>query len=220
MAGATPWTRTGRGTGSRSPPRSWLLSRHGSPRPSGFRTSATPTRSCRHWNRHTASYPGTAWCHGSSAMVRNRAAGRRAVDPAVPCLGALVTAPDLQVRRGPPWPSVGAVMPVLILVTWSGTSLALALAVPNCVEWSRGQAGLELMSRAGEDAQRGIALLGTGWDPTSLDVWIAPEGWLVRLPLAAGFQPRSRQVRNAHGFANLCRLAEAGRLFRAPGLRG
>ena len=159
--------------------------------------------------------------------------------PAIPlfiisaALGAAQICRFIAQRQGRPW---GVVLPVLILVTWGGTSLALALAAPNRVEWTRGHAGLELMRRAGQDARCGIALLGAGWDmtggyfsihrdiplhllyeanradwdPASFDVWIAPEGWLERQPLAAGFQPRTCQVQNAHGFEYLC-------LWQRPG---
>ena len=153
--------------------------------------------------------------------------------PAIPllvlsaALGSAEACRFMAGRIARPW---GRALPAAVLVAWGATSLALALSAPNRVEWSRGKAGLELMARAGQEARCGIALLGAGWDMTggyasihrevplhllywanqadwnlaSFDVWIAPEGWLQRLPWAAGFEQRSCQVQNAHGFERLC----------------
>jgi len=127
-------------------------------------------------------------------------------------------------------------LPVLLCAAWGLGSWTLAVSAPNLVEWSRGRAGLELMRRAGQEARCGVALLGAGWDmtggyssmhrhiplhllyptnrtewdPASFDVWIAPEGWLEKLPLAAAFTPRSCVVQNAHGFEYLCYWSRRG----------
>jgi hypothetical protein len=142
--------------------------------------------------------------------------------------------------RGRAWGQVA--IPLLLSAAWVLGSYAMAISAPNAVEWSRGRAGLELMQRAGHEARCGVALLGAGWDmtggysslhrdiplhllypanrtewnPASFDVWIAPAGWLERLPLAAAFVPRSCVVQNAQGFKYLCYWIRQGGCRRHP----
>jgi hypothetical protein len=44
------------------------------------------------------------------------------------------------------------------------------------------------------------------WDPEAFDAWIAPAGWLERMPLAAraGFERQQCRPQLAQGFEELC----------------
>lgn len=137
---------------------------------------------------------------------------------------------------------VGQALAALICAAWVAGSVTLAVSSPSAIEWSRGKAGLELMQRAGQEARCGIALLGAGWymtggyssihrdvplhllysanraewRPASFDVWIAPAGWLERLPLAATFEQRACMIQNADGFEQLCYWSRRGGCRRQP----
>lgn len=166
--------------------------------------------------------------------------------PAIPLLilsagiGAAELGRLVAERLGQPW--ARRVLPAVLGAAWVAGSVTLAASAPNAVEWSRGKAGLELMRRAGKEARCGVALLGAGWDMTggyssihrdiplhllysanraewnvaSFDVWIAPAGWLERLPLAAAFERRACMVQNAHGFEQLCYWQRPGLCRRHP----
>ena len=54
------------------------------------------------------------------------------------------------------------------------------------------------------------------WNVASFDVWIAPAGWLERLPLAAAFERHACMVQNAHGFERLCYWQRPGPCRRHP----
>jgi len=123
-------------------------------------------------------------------------------------------------------------LPLLAVAAWALGSYGLARSEPSRTEWLRGNAGIELLARAGRETTCGVALLGAewymsggysslhrnvplhllyldapdDWDTEAFDVWIAPAGWLERTPVAAavGFEPRECRVQRAQGFERLC----------------
>jgi GPI mannosyltransferase 3 len=109
---------------------------------------------------------------------------------------------------------------------WIATSLALAAAPDMRPEWTRGRAGIELMSRAGKEARCGVGLLAawswTGgysslhrnlplylldwdrerWNTHTFDAWILPQGVLD--PRPAGYRLLQCNVQGAAGVEALC----------------
>jgi GPI mannosyltransferase 3 len=160
----------------------------------------------------------------------------RFIYPALPLIvfcAALGTAEFLhwlQQRRAGgkayPW-----ALPV-VCVAWLATSLALATAPIMRPEWTRGRAGVELLSRAGKEAHCGVGLLAgwswTGgysslhrelpiylldwdrarWNTQAFDAWILPEGVLD--PRPAGYRLLQCQVQGAGGAEALCLWLRSG----------
>jgi GPI mannosyltransferase 3 len=109
---------------------------------------------------------------------------------------------------------------------WLVSSLALAVAPTMRPEWTRGRAGVELMSRAGREARCGVGLLvgwsWTGgysslhrnlplylldwererWNTQAFDAWILPQGVLD--PRRAGYRRVQCEVQGAAGVEALC----------------
>ena len=117
-------------------------------------------------------------------------------------------------------------------VGWVATSVVLADSPHMASEWSRGRAGLELMSRARSEARCGVGLLTAwswtggysslhrnipihllGWDRdtwnvAAFDAWILPEGRSD--PAGFGYQPVQCAVQGAGGAEELCLWVRAG----------
>jgi GPI mannosyltransferase 3 len=160
----------------------------------------------------------------------------RFIYPALPLVvfcAALGTADLLrwcQARRGEADAGPGALL--VASVAWLATSLALAAAPPMRPEWTRGRAGIELMSRAGREASCGVGLLAgwswTGgysslhrdltlylldwdrdrWNTQAFDAWILPQGVLD--PRPAGYRLLQCDVQGTAGAEALCLWVRQG----------
>ena len=160
----------------------------------------------------------------------------RFVYPALPLLVLCAAIGSAELCRwatrlpGPP--SVRHALATFVALAWLAGSFAVARTEPSRTEWLRGNAGLEFLLRAGREARCGVALLGARWDMTggytalhrdlplhllylddqddwdtdAFDAWIAPAGWLERMPLAAraGFERQQCRRQLAQGFEELC----------------
>lgn len=128
--------------------------------------------------------------------------------------------------------TVGFAMVASACVAWVSTSAALAVAPHMRPEWSRGRAGLELMSRARVEARCGVGLLAawswTGgysslheripihlldwdprtWDTRAFDAWILPKGF--DQPDGFGYRLVECAVQNAAGVDALCLWVRGG----------
>jgi hypothetical protein len=121
---------------------------------------------------------------------------------------------------------------VVACAAWLASSLALAVAPAMRPEWTRGRAGIELMSRAGREAHCGVGLLvgwsWTGgysslhrnlplylldwnrdrWNTQAFDAWILPQGMLD--PRPAGYRRVQCDVQGTAGAAALCLWMRSG----------
>jgi hypothetical protein len=135
-----------------------------------------------------------------------------------------------QQRRAGSAASRGALF--VACVAWLASSLALAVAPTMRPEWTRGRAGIELMSRAGREARCGVGLLvawsWTGgysslhrnlplylldwdrdrWNTEAFDAWILPQGVLD--PRSAGYRLVQCDVQSAAGAEALCLWIRSG----------
>jgi hypothetical protein len=115
---------------------------------------------------------------------------------------------------------------------WLASSIALATAPTMRPEWTRGRAGVELMSRAGREARCGVGLLvgwsWTGgysslhrnlplyllgwdrarWNTQAFDAWILPQGVLD--PRPAGYRLVQCDVQGVAGVEALCLWIRSG----------
>jgi len=129
-------------------------------------------------------------------------------------------------------PAVHAGLVTGACVAWVATSFALATTPLMRAEWSRGRAGLELMSRARSEAHCGVGLL-VGWSWTggysslhkdvpihllswdrrtwrvqAFDAWILPRG--SDQPAALGYRLVQCDVQGAAGVDELCLWVRRG----------
>ncbi len=135
-----------------------------------------------------------------------------------------------QQRRAGSAASGGALL--MACVAWLASSIALATAPTMRPEWTRGRAGVELMSRAGREAHCGVGLLvgwsWTGgyssmhrnlplylldwdrarWNTQAFDAWILPRGVLD--PRPAGYRLVQCDVQGAAGIEALCLWVRSG----------
>jgi len=135
-----------------------------------------------------------------------------------------------QQRRAGSAASRGALF--VACVAWLVSSFALAFAPTMRPEWTRGRAGIELMSRAGREARCGVGLLAawswTGgysslhrdlplylldwdrdrWNTQAFDAWILPQGVLD--PRLARYRLVQCDVQGAAGAEALCLWIRSG----------
>jgi hypothetical protein len=127
---------------------------------------------------------------------------------------------------------VGAGLVAIACLAWTATSAALATSPSMRSEWSRGRAGIELMTRAHEEAKCGLGLLAawswTGgysslhrpipiylldwdhrtWAMRAFDAWILPKGF--DQPTVFGYRLAACEVQNAEGVDALCLWVRSG----------
>jgi len=121
---------------------------------------------------------------------------------------------------------------LLACTAWLASSVALAVSPTMRPEWTRGRAGVELMSRAGREAHCGVGLLvgwsWTGgysslhrnlplylldwnrdrWNTQAFDAWILPRGVLD--PRPAGYRLVQCEVQGTAGAEALCLWLRSG----------
>jgi len=136
----------------------------------------------------------------------------------------------LQQRQAGRAASQGALF--VACTAWLASSIALAVAPTMRPEWTRGRAGVELMSRAGREARCGVGLLAgwswTGgysslhrnlplylldwdrdrWNTQAFDAWILPQ--YVLDPRPAGYRLVQCDVQGAGGAEALCLWIRSG----------
>jgi hypothetical protein len=134
-------------------------------------------------------------------------------------------------RRRAGWAACRTAL-LVACAAWLASSLALAVAPTMRPEWTRGRAGVELMSRAGREARCGVGLLAawswTGgysslhrdlplylldwdrdrWNTQAFDAWILPQGVLD--PRPAGYRLVQCDVQGAGGAEALCLWIRSG----------